>query len=291
MNWKKRSLSEKIFDSLNNAFMLFIILVIIIPFLYIIMASLTNTTNIYYMFTENTKISFAAYSTILNSGSMLFRSFFVSVGRVVFGTSLQLLVSCLLAYPLSKKNLPGRSGITIFLVITMIFNGGLVTKYIVVSATGLINKYLVYVLPALVSAWYAILLRNFFMTLPEPIFESAKIDGASDFLVLFKIVLPLSLPALATVGLFYAVNQWNSWFDAVLYMRDANKYPVQILLRRVVMEDLNLNNSTGEDALETMTPEAIKNAIVIITTLPIVLLYPFLQKYFIKGMIVGAIKG
>ncbi|MBP1990121.1 carbohydrate ABC transporter permease [Paenibacillus eucommiae] len=291
MRYQRMSTSERAFDYVNYGLMVILMLSIIGPFIYVALVSITNQTNINYMFADGNPITFEAYRSIFSEGSGLVRAFVVSFGRTVIGTALNLLVTVLIAYPLSKKYLPGRNQMVFYIVITILFSGGLIPSYLLTASLKLIDSYWVYILPSLVSAWYILLMRNFFMSIPESLEESARIDGAPDLTILFRIILPLSLPALATIGLFYAIGHWNSWIDAIMYMRSPDKFPLQLFLRRLIMENVNMGQLTGTGTERSLTPEAIKNAALLVTTLPIVLVYPFAQKYFVKGIMVGAIKG
>lgn len=291
MRFQRTSASERVFDYFNYAFMIVLMLSIIIPFVYVALVSVTNQTNINYMFADGNHITFEAYQAIFLKSSGLVKAFAVSFVRTGIGTALNLLVTALIAYPLSKKYLPGRNIMVFYIVITMLFSGGLIPSYLLTASLKLIDSYWVYVLPSLVSAWYILLMRNFFMSIPESLEESARIDGAPDMTILFRIILPLSMPALATIGLFYAISHWNSWIDAVMYMRSQDKYPLQMYLRRLIMENVNMGQFTDNSTARSLTPEAIKNATLLVTTIPIVMIYPFAQKYFVKGIMVGAIKG
>jgi putative aldouronate transport system permease protein len=276
--------------------MMIVLMVSVIgPYIYVFLVSVTNQSNIGNMFAPGTEFTLEAYRRIFTESNHLIRAFAVSIGRTVVGTTLNLLVTALVAYALSKTYLPGRKIMVLYMLITILFSGGLIPTFLLISSLGLIDNYLVYILPGLVSAWYVLLMRNFFMNLSESLEEAAKIDGASDWLVLFRIALPLSLPVMATLGLFYAINHWNSWFDAILYMRSAHKFPLQFYLRQLVIEDMGLEQLTGlgkdETAGVAITPDAIKNATILVATLPIVFVYPFVQKYFVKGIMVGAVKG
>lgn len=295
MQIKRLTWGERWFELANMMIMLLLILSIIGPFVYVALVSITNQTNVSYMFAEGNSITFEAYRKILTNDSGLLQAFAVSVGRTILGTIMNLLFTVLLAYPLSKRYLPGRNYMVFYLVITILFGGGLIPGYLLVAQLGLIDNYLVYIIPGLVSAWYVLLMRNFFMAIPDSLEDAAKIDGASDWTILFRIVIPLSLPALASLGLFYAIIHWNSWVDAVMYMRTADKYPLQLFLRRLVMENVDMGNmaggTIGDGTAKKLTSEAIKNASLLVTTIPIVMVYPFVQKYFVKGIMVGAIKG
>jgi putative aldouronate transport system permease protein len=288
------SIGERVFDSVNNLFLLLFIITIVFPYVYVIMVSITNQPSLQLMFSARNTLTLEAYRKIFSGDSGLITAFVVSVGRTSVGTCLNLLFTALLAYPISRKYFPAKTHLTVFIVITMLFSGGLIPSYLVISNLKLIDNYWVYIIPGLISAWNCIILRNFFMAIPDSMEESAKIDGASDWRILFQIIIPLALPSLATLALFYAVGHWNSWFDAVVYMRNPQKYTLQVFLRRLVMENVNMKDFTGmeqDDPNKVMTAESIKNATVMVSTLPIIMVYPFLQKYFVKGIMIGALKG
>lgn len=215
--------------------------------------------------------------------------------RVVVGTGFSVVVTALTAYPLSRQDLPFRRILTGFFVFTMFFSGGLIPTYIWVRNLGLINNPLVLILPGL-AAYYLIIVRNFFSGMPQEIQEAAQIDGASDFALWWKIIMPLSKPILATIALWTAVNHWNAYLDALIYMTDKSKYVLQILLRRVLLDTdlVNMGMQPGQEMGSIMsrpTEETVKAALLIVTTVPILLIYPFAQRYFIQGLLQGSVKG
>lgn len=213
--------------------------------------------------------------------------------RTVVGTFLTLVVMTMGAYPLSKKYLPHRTFFTVFIVVTMFFSGGLIPTYFLVKNIGLMDSRWVYIIPSLINTFWMLLLRNFFMNIPEELEDSAKIDGANDIRILFSIVIPLSKPVLATLALWSAVDHWNKWFDALIYIQDNSKIVMQIYLRRLVVDniDMELRELMDITAGRTTTPETVKAAVLMVTTAPILVVYPFLQKYFVKGIYVGSVKG
>jgi len=236
-------------------------------------------------------LSFTAYRMVLNNREILI-GYANTVFRTVVGTLLTLLATALGAYPLSRKEMPWRKRLAFFVLFTMLFGGGLVPSYLVVKSLHLVNSRLVYVLPGLVAAFNVLIMKSFFQSIPESLAESAKIDGASEFAILFRIYLPLSTPILATVGLWTAVGHWNSWFDGLLYITDNSKQVLQVFLQRIVIENSTEMIEKGivnPDVL-SFTPETIKAATVIVTILPILFLYPFVQKYFVKGIMIGGVK-
>ena len=213
--------------------------------------------------------------------------------RTIVGTFLTVLTTCMFAYPLSKKDLPHRSLITFLVLFTMLFGGGLVPTYLLIRDLRLIDSLWVYVLPGLTSAFNIIIVRNFFQSIPESLRESASIDGASDVRILFQIYMPLSKPVLATVSLWTAVAHWNAWFDALLYINSESKQVLQMFLRRIVIENSTqlIEKGLVNPEVTQFTPETIKAATVIVTILPILLVYPFVQRYFVKGIMLGSVKG
>lgn len=271
-------------------------LAVLFPLLSVVMTSLVSSKEIAMkrFVIIPSQIDLTAYKFILQGSDILLKAYKVTIFRVIVGTTLSLFVSYLAAYAFSKPDLPGRNWLTMFYYFTTLFSGGLIPYYIVVRSAGLVNSIWVYILPSLISVWYTLLIRNFIMNIPDSLIESSKIDGASEVQVIFRIVLPLSVPALVTIGLFYAIDQWNSWWDAFLFVSDTNKQPVQLVLRNILaLTETRMNALTGRITSDTIRPpsRAIQNATIIVSTVPIVLIYPFVQKYFVKGIMVGAIKG
>lgn len=289
-----KSLFEKIFSKFNYIIMTIVIFIVIIPLLNVVSISMVSAKEVIEkrFILIPSHFVFDAYKTIFSNGSIITDAYMITLFRVVVGTVVSMTVTYLLAYGMSKKKLPGRNAITMFIFITMLFSGGLIPGYLLIRNLGLFNNLLVYILPMMVSAYNTLLLRNFIMNIPESLFESAEIDGAKELTVLFRMVLPLSLPAMATISLFYAVDQWNSWFDAFLFVSNVKLQPVQLVLRNILAVSMvNISNSRGGHFTIMPPPRAIQNATIVVSTLPIVLIYPFIQKYFVKGIMVGSVKG
>jgi putative aldouronate transport system permease protein len=224
--------------------------------------------------------------------STLLRSFGVSVFVTCVGTFLNLAVTLPAAYGLSKTRIPGNKLLMGIMVFTMLFSAGLIPKYILVTKLGLIDSLWSLILPLLASPFNIILMRNYVWNVPGELEDSAHIDGAGDFTVLFKLIIPLSKPAIATVGLFYAVGHWNDFFHALFYINDNTKWPMQLLLRSIVINNNFQNMGTVNEAqLSFVNPENIKAATIVFATVPILCVYPFVQKYFVKGIMIGAVKG
>lgn len=234
--------------------------------------------------------SFKAYVEVFKDNAFT-QAFLISIGRTISGTFLNVLLTCLLAYPLSKPYIRGRRYILMGVVFTMLFGGGMIPTFLVVKSVGLLNSFWAYIIPGAISAFNVIIMKSFFQSVPQELEESARIDGCSNIGILFKIVIPLSMAAIATIGLFHTVSHWNSFFDAVLYVNDRHLYPLQIVLRDLIYADQT--NIHVKDSLEQqlIASESLKAAALFASTLPILIVYPFLQKYFVKGAMIGSVKG
>lgn len=286
---KKRSVSGIIFDSANYLFFIVLICSTLYPFLYLLTLSLSPADASFATIQIiPTKITFTNFETVL-SHDLMGSGFMNSLLRTVLGTMLSVLVTVMTAYALAKRYLPHRTFWTILVTFTMFFAGGLIPSYLLVKNLGLMDSMWALILPGLVQTFQLIVARNFLMTIPEALEESAKIDGAGEFTVLFKIVIPLSLPIIATLSLWTAVWHWNAWFDSLIYMSEAKKQVLMVVMRNVVlagqMPDMD------PSAEQAINPETIKAATIMVTTIPIIIVYPFLQKYFVKGMLIGSVKG
>ncbi|WP_028612417.1 carbohydrate ABC transporter permease [Paenibacillus harenae] len=235
-----------------------------------------------------------AYARIFREQAFL-NAFSVSVLRTSVGTFVNVLLTCLLAYPLSKVYIKGRSAIMFLIVFTMMFGGGMIPTFLIVKETGLLDTFWAYIIPGAVSAFNVIIMKNFFQSVPAELEESAKMDGGSNLGILFRIVVPLSMPAIATITLFHAVSHWNAFFDTVLYVTDRKLFPLQVYLRELIMfnnSDINRNASNSVNMDSTLLAlESLKAAALIASTVPILIVYPFLQKYFVKGIMLGSVKG
>lgn len=287
-------MAGRLFDLANIAFLTLLTLVTLLPFLYIIAASMAAPEEVltrrFMLFPS--KFDFAAYEYILSTNTVL-RSLGVSIAVTAVGTAANLMFTSLMAYPLARRDFERRRIILLFVVFSMIFNGGMIPTFLVVKEAGLMDSYLSLIIPSAISAFYLIVLKNFFQQLPEGLEESAKIDGCNDMQILYRIVLPLSKPALATIGLFYAVGHWNNYFTAILYINDASKWPIQVLLRQIViMSQGGIGDSSQfADNFTMPPPVTIKMAVIVVSMIPILCVYPFLQKYFTKGIFLGSVKG
>ena len=290
---KRLPASEKVFQLVLYILLIAMTLSFIIPFLLVLGTSFVTKEEVarrgFVFFPQ--QWSTMAYDMMLFQNNEVWRAYGVTFFRVVGGTLCSLLVTGTFAYAMSKRDLPGRMFFLVLSFITMIFYGGLIPSYLVIKSLGLIDSVWCFILPNLMSVWNMLILRNFFYSIPESLEESALLDGATPMTIFFRIIVPLSMPAIATIGLFYAVDQWNSWFDAAIWINDPNKYPLQMVLRKYVLMsstyDLKFDLATGAKPPDM----GIKSAIVVISTVPMLCIYPFIQKYFVKGVMVGSVKG
>ncbi|MDF2961887.1 MAG: YtcP3 [Paenibacillus sp.] len=290
MNQQQRSWGNRLFDWTNITILLVVSAVMLIPFLYILLISFATEQEVlaksFLVFP--TKFSLDGYRYIFST-PILLRSLAVTIGITVAGTLVNLLLTVLMAYPLARKDLYGRRPIMLMVIFTMLFNAGIVPTFLMVKALHLTNTYWALVIPGAISAFNMIIIKNFFQQLPDGLEESAKIDGCNDLGILFRIVIPLSLPAIATFSLFYAVTHWNTFLSAILYINDSKKWPIQVLLRQIVI----LSEKGLSDMNEAPPPPSkiINMAVIVFSTVPILSFYPFLQKHFAKGVLLGSIKG
>lgn len=287
----KETPGDKVFNVLNYTLLTIIALACFLPFVNIIASSFASPAEViakpFIIFPET--FSLDAYRYVLSTPT-IFRSLFVTIFITLVGTVLSMVLTSMMAYGLSRPYLPGRRFINFAVVFTMLFSGGMIPTFLVVNSLGLIDTLWAMILPIAVNAFNMIIMRNFFQALPMSLEESARIDGAGDFLIFRKIMLPLAKPSIATISLFYAVAYWNTYMNAILYVNDSTKWPIQILLRQIVIVSSGLQ-SEGM-ALDIVPPaQSVKMAVITVATLPMLMVYPFVQKYFVKGALVGSVKG
>lgn len=294
---KKKLSGEQIFQIVDVAAMCLFMVFILVPVFTVVMTSFVSEAEIArrgsFIFIPE-KFDFSAYQMLLGSGKNIMRAYGNTMFRVLVGTGLNLVVTISLAYGLSRRDLKGRTLLTGFVFFTMLFSGGLVPSYILVKGMHLIDSRWSMVLPCVVNTWNLLVMRNFFYAIPRSLEEAAIIDGANDMQILAKVVLPLSKASIATIGLFYAVSHWNAWFDAMLYINKTALLPMQNILRNIITSVSSIGELGSEayNSMEVVPPtQSIRSATIIITTLPILVVYPFIQKYFVKGVMVGSIKG
>ncbi|WP_019908628.1 carbohydrate ABC transporter permease [Paenibacillus sp. HW567] len=287
-----RTIGGRIFSAVNFILLALITLITVLPFVHVVAGSFTTSAEIAAnKFVLIPKVwSFEAYKFIFSTNT-IFKAMGVSIGITLVGTLFSMLITSLMAYGLSRRDLDGRNVVNFLVVFTMLFHGGMIPTFLVVKELGLIDTYSALILPSAISAFNMIILKNFFQNIPEGLEESAKIDGCNDFGILFRIVLPLSLPAIATISLFYAVTYWNTYMSAILYLDDSAKWPIQVLLRQIVVLASGMDYSSSLDATNPPPDQTIKMAVIVVATLPILMVYPFLQKHFAKGAMLGSMKG
>lgn len=294
----KSSLASKIFDTCNAIFMIVFCISILFPFWDMIVRSFSRPQDISYIHLNLwPKVwAFDAYSYCFRDSAIV-HAFFVSIARTVVGTVLHVIVCCMAAYSLIHSEIPFRKLIMGFFIIPMFISGGMIPTYLNMKNLGLLNTFWVYVIPTAFSVFNCIIIRNYFFSIDRGMEEAASIDGGSVTQIFFRVILPVSKPVLATVSLWQMVGQWNAWFDNMIYCRsNANLTTLSYTLRRMldsVTEKLNTGVGVAEAMGETveLNSDTVKAATTIIVTLPIILVYPFLQKYFVQGIMVGAVKG
>jgi putative aldouronate transport system permease protein len=289
------SIGRRLFVIVNYALLAALSLVCILPLVHVLAVSLSNSTAAGAGQVKLWPIGFntSAYQYVLEKKEFM-QAMMVSVKRVGLGTLMNMLMIILTAYPLSKetKALRLRTVYVWIFFITILFGGGLIPTYMVIQKTGLLNTIWALIIPNAVPVFSVVLLLNFFRGLPKELEESAFIDGAGHFTVLWKLFVPLSLPALATLTLFSMVGHWNAWFDGIIYMNSPDNYPLQSYLQSVViMQDLAVQSLTNDDLLKQISNKTFRSAQIFLGALPILLVYPFLQRFFMKGIILGSVKG
>lgn len=288
----RRSVRGKSFDIVNYLILAIFSLTILFPFWNLFVKSISSPdagiVEALQMWPK--KFSAFNYQYVLNN-RYIWSGYRETLIRTITGTVLSVTLTAMGAYTLSKKNLPNRNFWTTVVLIPMFFSGGMIPTYMWMVDLHLIDNRLALILPGLVSSYNLIIMRNFFMAVPEGLEESAKIDGAGSIRIFFSIVLPISKAVLATVALWVMVGHWNTWFDATIYIRDADKLPLQVVLRRILLEGTQQMMDMNSTDTNHVTPDTLKAATTFICMLPIMCVYPFVQKYFVKGVIIGSLKG
>ena len=279
-------------DLFINLVILLAVLICVIPVWHIVALSISGRTAVLsgQVWLVPKAIDWNAYISVFNDTSMQ-RALVFSVILTAVYTALAMLFSVLLAYPLSKRYLPGVHPMLVFILIPMYFTGGVIPQYLWVKRLGLLDNPWALVWPILVSTYNTIILRNFFQSIPDSLEESARLDGCNDFGILFRIVMPLSTAALATISLFYAVSRWNSYTDVLYYINSSKWYTLQWKLYQVVFNSTDTEVNMLEGGRNAVLAETVKSAAIVFSTVPILIVYPFLQKYFVQGVMIGAVKG
>ena len=291
----KRGPFDIVFDGLIYLFMLLFFIIVAYPILYVLALSFRSReavlNNEVYIIPVG--FNFDNYKLVLKH-EFLPKAFLNSVFYTVFGTLYSMILTILGAYALSRKNYFGRDFIMFLIAFTMMFGGGMIPSYMLIKNLGLLNTRLALIIPFAVSQYNLIVMRTYMQQIPSAIEESAKLDGANDFVILFRIFVPMSKPVIATITLFYAAGQWNDFFSGLIYLDDKNKFPLQLVIRDLLItqNDATLNQGlAAQQGMPSLTPGGFRAAIVVVTVLPLLVVYPFIQKYFVKGVMLGSIKG
>lgn len=283
-----------VFDVVNIVIMLALIVVTLYPLYFMGITSISSGDAVSRgeVYFRPIDINFAAYKVILSDHSII-RSYGNTLFYTTAGVLINLIMTTLCAYPLSKRYFYGRSFFSLFVVFTLFFDGGLIPRFMVVHGLGMVNTVWAVLIPTAINVFNMILMRTFFEEIPEALHESATIDGAGELRTLLQVVLPLSLPVMATMFMFYAVAHWNSFFPALIYLNEKSLYPLQIILRNIVIagEAAAQTSSSGGSTDTALMTETIKYATVYVAILPILIIYPFVQKYFVQGAMLGSVKG
>lgn len=293
---RNKSISEKMFDGINSIIMILLMLLCLYPLLYVAFASVSEGTQLIShsgLLIRPLGINFSSYKMVFEN-PMILQGYGNTLFIVVVGLMVNLLMTSLGAYFLSRKGMYWKKSITMFIVFTMFFGGGLIPFYLTIKGLNLNDTLWAVIIPYAINTYNLIIMRTSFEAIPESLEEAAKMDGGNDFDVLFKIVLPLSMPVIAVMILYYGVAHWNSWFPAMMFIRKRELYPLQLILREILIEnntDAMMTNA-GVNIEDYLTATlTVKYATTMIATIPILCVYPFLQKYFAKGVMIGAVKG
>jgi len=290
----EKTLGSRIFDFANITLMIFLIFITLYPVVYVLAISLSSAeyvqANLVTLWPKGVNLN--AYSKLIE-----YKLFWVSYKNTIvystIGTLINLILTSMLAFGLSRRELLGKKTITLFILITMFFSGGMIPNFLLVNWLGLYNTMWAVILPSAISTYNMIIVRTYMNGIPEEIIESVRIDGANDIQIFFKIILPLSKTALATVGLFYFVTHWNSYFQPMIYIKDKSRQPLQVILKDMVLDQnidtLGLNILDLEGSMPTS--EMFTAAAIILSLIPVICVYPFVQKYFVKGVMIGSVKG
>ncbi|GHV05091.1 putative ABC transporter permease protein YtcP [Spirochaetia bacterium] len=291
----RRSSGEHAFNIFNILLMAGLMIITLYPFLYVVFASFSEAGLLLKhrgLLLKPLGINFQAYRMVFKN-PIMFSSYLNTIIYVVSGTSLSVLLTIFGAYSLSRKNVMLRMPITFFIIFTMWFSGGMIPLFLLIRNMHLLNSRLALILPNAVSAYNLIVTLTYFKSIPDSLEESAKIDGANDYIIMFRIIVPLAVPVISVITLFYSVSIWNAWFHAMIFLNKRELFPVQLVLREILI----LNDTAGvmggsvSQGDQMQVGETIKYATAVVATIPILLVYPFVQKYFVKGVMIGAIKG
>lgn len=290
----KTSTGEKIFTVFNYAFIALLCLIMLYPFWHVVMQSFSSMEETLKggVFLYPKGFNLDTYRSVFNN-PQVYTGFATSIMVTIVGTVFGTLLTAMTAYPLSKSRLRGGKVLMVIVLITMIFAGGMIPSFLLIQNLGLMDNRLSLILPALVSAYNCIIMKNFFLSIPESLEESARIDGANDIRIFFSIIVPLSKATIATIALFMAVAYWNDYFSTVLYIRSSDKWALQAVLRNMLTNTQQAMAQAGVNVINTSNTnsETIKAGTIVISTVPILVVYPFVQKYFVTGVMIGGVKG
>lgn len=293
-----RGLSDKTFDKLNTLFVSLIVIVVIYPLIFVISASISDPALVSSgkMWLWPVDITFEGFKMVLKNDA-IWLGYRNTIFYTILGTIIHLIILLPCAYALSRKEMMAKKLILWLILFTMLFNGGLIPTYLVIKSLGMVDTIWAIVIPNVVGAWSILVARAFFQqSIPDQLVEASKIDGASDFYIFRKIVLPLSLPIIAVMALFHAVSLWNQYFTALIYLSDSNLYPLQLILREILVINEIGAEGGGEAGLveslvtQVKTAGLVKYAVIIVSSLPLLIVYPFLQRFFVKGVLIGSVK-
>ena len=291
---ESKSFGSRLFDVLNYALLFVLTVVFLYPLWYVLVGSISDPVRLFMhngLLWRPLGFSLHGYRTMLQNPNVGI-GYANTIFYVVVGTVPSIFFSCLGAYTLSRPKLMFKKLFTLLMVFTIYFSGGMIPKFLVVKGVGLYNTRMAVILPGVISTWNMIVMRTSFRAIPQSLEESARLDGAGDFTILFRIIVPCAKATIAVMVLYYAVAQWNGWFDAMIYLQDRSKFPLQLFLLEILLININnANNAAGNDAADVLYLDTlVKYAMIIISTVPILCIYPFVQKYFMKGVMMGSIK-
>ena len=288
----KKTASQKVFDVLNHTFLLLLVLLTLYPCIYVVVASLSDPNEVL----KSGGLMVWPKGFQLDTYKLVFQNRMILVGYkntifyVVVGTAINLILTIFGAYALSRKDVPGKNAMMMMIIFTMFFRGGMIPEFLINKSIGVYDNRLAIILPYAISVYNLIIMRTFFQNIPVSLEESAKIDGANDFTILFRIMIPLAIPSIAVVGLYYGVEHWNSYMPSLIYLRNRELFPLQIILREILLQNQNEALQSATDTTFAYA-ENLKYATIVVATVPILCVYPFLQRFFVKGVMIGAVKG
>lgn len=288
--------SDRVFGICNYLFLTIVFLLVLYPLVFVVSASLSDpnavTSGRVWLFPVG--FTLKGYAAAFKHPDLM-RGFFNALTLTVLGTSINIVVTVMMAYPLSRKTFYGRNAITLIMTVTMFFGGGLVPTFLLINQLHLYNTYWALVIPGCVGITNVIICRTYFQSnIPEELYEAASLDGCSDLKFLLRVVLPLSKPVLAVLVMYYAIGHWNSYFNAMIYLEDTAKYPLQVILREIIIQNKVAAESLRDISVAEQAQgiaDLLKYSTIVISSLPMMILYPFIQKHFVKGVMIGAIKG